>query len=322
MIKATAPGKLMLFGEHAVVHGRPCIATAVDYRISVYVEKRKDDVINLNAPDMGVKNQKIKLEKLGKIDDRKSCFVLCAVKNFFEKFNVKNGLNIKTKSEFSCEYGLGSSSAVTVCTIGALARLFNINMSKKDIFDLSYKTVLDIQKRGSGYDIATALYGGTIFFRKGGTVIEKIKTNGIPLIVGYTGIKADTAKLVKFVEEKEKRYPELMNPVFDLVEIIVLEAKKYIENKDFDRLGGLMNFNHGLLAATGVSSKELEKLIFAARNAGAAGAKLSGAGGGDCMIAIANGNARRKVEQAIRKAGGKVLEVRTNADGLIVEPKG
>jgi len=319
MITASAPGKLMLFGEHAVVHGKPCISTAVDHRMIVLAKKRKDDLIVLKTSQVGIKNYKIRIKDLKNRNYNKGCsFVFCAVNNFFEKYNVKSGLEIKTKSEFSSEFGLGSSSAVTVCAIGALAKLFKIEMKEKEIFDLAYKTVLDVQKRGSGYDVATAIYGGTILFKRGGKLIKKINTRGLPLIVGYTGVKADTAELIKMVEEKEKKYPELVNPIFDLVETIVLQAKRYIERKDLDRLGGLMNFSHGILAATGVSSKELEKLIYAARNAGALGAKLSGAGGGDCMIAIANVNSRREVERAIEKVGGKIIEVKTNVKGLTV----
>lgn len=319
MTKVSAPGKLMLFGDHAVVHGRPCIVTAVNHRMSVEIDKRKDNKITVNAPELKIEDYSISFEDLNKEHPKEVRFVLTAIKNFFEKYNVKSGLNIKTKSEFSSKFGFGSSSAVTVCTLKALSELFDTKMTEKELFDLAYKTVLDIQGVGSGFDVATAIYGGTLYFVTGGKNIKPIKVNEIPLIVGYTGIKADTATLVKMVGENLRNNPEKIHNIFGKIKNIVEETKNEIENKNWKIIGYLMNKNQELLRSLNISSKELENLISVSINAGAYGAKLSGAGGGDCMIALAPEEKHETVKKAIEQAGGTVIPVETNAEGVRVE---
>jgi mevalonate kinase len=315
----SAPGKLMLFGDHAVVHNRPCIVTAVNHRISANIEKRNDEKIVINAPDVGIENYEIPLGKLEGDHPKNVVFAMKAIKNFFKEYNIKSGLNIKTKSEFSSEFGLGSSSAITVDVIKGLSEVFKINLSNKDIFSLSYKTVLDIQCVGSGFDVAAAIYGGTLFFFTGGKIIEPIKIKELPIIVGYTGIKADTATLVKMVNKKLSEEPDKINKIFDEIEKIVNEAKIEIQKGNWKRVGELMDLNQDLLRELGVSSTELERLILAAKNAGAYGAKLSGAGGGDCMIAIADWKDHKKVKKAIEEAGGKIIDAKLNAEGVKLE---
>jgi mevalonate kinase len=316
MIKVSAPGKLLLFGDHAVVHGRPCIVTSVDYRISISLEKRGNNMIVLNVPDVGFKNYIVPIDDLDKPHPKEVRFVLTAVSNFFNRYKIKSGLEIKTKSEFSAKVGLGSSSAVTVSTIKGLAELLKIGITNKELFDLSYKTVLDIQEVGSGFDVAAAIYGGTIYFVTGGKIIEPLKIKEIPLLIGYTGIKADTATLVKMVGRKMKECPKTINKVFNEIQKLTELAKIEMQNSNWQRVGYLMNLNQGLLRNIGVSSKELENLIKAAIDSGAYGAKLSGAGGGDCMIAITEKENQNNVKEAIRIAGGTIIEADLQVQGV------
>lgn len=316
-INVSAPGKLMLLGEHAVVYKYPCIVTAVNQRMHVRVEKTKDTLIAVNAGQVGIKNYKKDIEDIGKGDIVKELkFIEIGLKNFKEKYGLPCGLKITTKSDFSSKFGFGSSSAVCVCLIYALGELFNLNLSKRKLFEICYKTVLDVQKVGSGFDVASAIWGGTIYYILGGKKIIPLKTKSVPIVVGYTGIKADTPTLVRVVEEKYKKNKKLITSIFSLIESLVIEARKRIENKNWERLGFLMNVNQGLLDSLGVGSVEISNLVYAARKAGAYGAKLSGAGGGDCIVALTNIKYRKKVEDEIKKAGGIILKVRTGENGV------
>lgn len=320
-IRASAPGKLMLFGEHAVVYGRPCLVTAVDKRISVSVSGILGDIVWVDAPDVGIKNYQCRISDLGKSEDvpKGVRFIERALINFFEKYGVKKGLRIETKSDFSSKFGFGSSSAVTVALLAAVTELFSIKISKKELFDLAYKTVLDVQGVGSGFDLAAAIWGGTLYFKKGGKKIEPILVKEWPLVVGYTGIKADTAILVGEVAKLYTSHKEVVENIFDDMEKIVNQAKREVEMDGYNSLGELMNINQGLLDAIGVNTFELNNLIIAARESGAWGAKLSGAGGGDCMICLVANNKRLAVEKAITGKGGTVLKVKTNALGVKIE---
>lgn len=319
MIKASAPGKLMLFGEHAVVYNRPCLVAAVDQRMIVQLKKRKDKKIILNVPQLGLKGYLFSVDDLKKHHPKESQFVLRAIFNFFKKYQIENGLEIETKSEFSSQFGLGSSSAVVVSTLAGLANLLEIKMKKKELFDLAYKTVLDIQGAGSGFDIAVAIFGGILYFVTGGKIIKPLKIKEIPLIIGYTGIKADTKTLINTVAQKMKNQPTKINRIFDEIAKIVNQAKKELESFNFEKVGHLMNLNQDLLRKLGVSSTKLENLIEAALRAGAFGAKLSGAGGGDCMIAIANKNNFNNINKAIEKAGGTIIKAKISTEGVKVE---
>lgn len=275
----SAPGKLLLLGDHAVVYDRPCIVTAISERL----------VVSEGTP-------------LG--DTR---FLDAAIALWGGP-----GTRIAARSMFSGAYGLGSSSAVTVAAL----KYLRPEATNNELFDAAYKIVLDVQGRGSGFDVAAAIWGGTLYFVTGGKMIEPMNVSHMPLIVGYTGVKADTVTLMKEVEAKMKAQPDRVNRIFDAIARLVNDAKAQIIEGDWERVGKLMDFNQEYLRDLGVSSEKLEALISAAKSAGAWGAKLSGAGGGDCMIALASDDKRKLVEDAITTAGGQVIHIAPNAPGV------
>ncbi len=318
-VTVSAPGKLMLYGEHAVVYGRPCLVTAVDQRMSATIERLNGEQFILDAPAVKVKNYRKNLEQLGQGDvPKETKFVELAVLNFIKKYPFKGGIKVTTKSQFSSQYGFGSSSASTVCVIKALAEMLAKKLSNKQIFDLSYKTILDVQGKGSGFDAAAAVYGGTIYFWTGGKIIKPINANGLDVVIGYTGTKVDTVLMIDQVKKMSLKHPKTVESIYSEIEKIVGFAKRYLEEKDWEGLGQLMNFNHGYLEALGVSDVKLSQMIYGARGAGAFGAKMSG-GGGDCMIALAPESKRKAVEKAIKKVGGRVIKARVNAEGVKIE---
>jgi mevalonate kinase len=332
-VTISAPGKLMLFGEHAVVYDRPCLVTAVDQRMRATVELIETPELQIEAPDVQVMGYGKAMVDLGEGEIPKGAkFVEFAVKHFMEEIPLTpftkggarggvftGGIKITTQSEFSSQFGFGSSSASTVCVIKALAQLSGKKLSNKQIFTLAYKTVLAIQGKGSGFDVAAAVYGGTLYFVTGGKVITPLTIPSIPLLVGYSGVKADTVTLINQVKERANKYPQVIEGIYDAMEMIVPLAKEAIERADWQTVGELMNINQGYLSSLGVSSGKLEGMIFASRDAGAYGAKLSGAGGGDCMIMLAPEDKVKAVKEGIRKAGGENIHVQTNAEGVRVE---
>lgn len=309
----SAPGKLMLLGEHAVVYNRPCLVTAVSQRMKVNAQLIERKEFQLEAPDVDVTGYSKPMNDIGKGAIPKGAqFVEIAVKNFSQKYPLKSGIKVETTSQFSSQFGFGSSSASTVCTIKALSELLEVKLSPKEIFDFSYKTVLDIQKKGSGFDIAAAVYGGTLYFVTGGKVIEQLKVKSLPLVVGYSGMKADTVAMINKVLELAKKNPKLVENIYNQIEKLVEQAKRVLTRGNWQQLGELINQNQTHLQQLGVSIAKLDAMIAAAREAGAYGAKLSGAGGGDCMIALVPDNKRKDVSEAIKSVGGEVLEVSTN----------
>jgi mevalonate kinase len=276
----SAPGKLMLFGEHAAVYGFPCIVTAISERLSVSEGAGTGDTRFLDAAT--------------------------AVWG--------RGRTLSAKSSFSGKYGLGSSSAVTVAAL----KYLRPDAENRTIFDTAFKIVLDVQGVGSGFDAAAAVFGGTLYYIKN-KLIEPLVIKDMPLIVGYTGIKADTKTIIADVAAKKDKESDKVDRIFQAIAKIVEDAKLKMQEGDWERVGRLMDFNQEYLRDLGVSSEKLESLISAAKRAGAWGAKLSGAGGGDCMITLAPPDKRQLVEDAITEAGGEVVRVTPNAPGVRIE---
>lgn len=323
-ITVSAPGKLMLLGEHAVVYNHPCLVTAVDQRMRATVEVLNENIFELDAPDVKITDYKKSIDQVGSGDIPKGAkFVEVAVKNFADKYplftSIKGGLKISTVSEFSSQFGFGSSSASTVCVVKALSEISQSNLSDEEIFKIAYKTVLDIQGKGSGFDVAAAVYGGVLYFVTGGAKIEKLDIKNLPLVVGYSGVKANTVTLMNQVKEKFADNADRLAEIYSLIDRLVESAKKEFLAGAWDRAGQLMNENQKLLVELGVSIRKLDDMISAATGAGAYGAKLSGAGGGDCMIAFSSDEKRADVEDAIRDAGGEVIKVAPNAEGVRIE---
>lgn len=299
MIKTSAPGKLLLLGDYAVVYGHPCIVTAVDKRL--YVEAKiieaQEDVIN--TPQV-----------------KESRFVLETIAYMKEQFNLSASIQINTKGDFSHQVGLGSSSAVTVATVEAINQLFKLHLTKKDIFTISYKVNLLIQGVGSGFDIAAATYGKTIRYVKGGEELSELSLQSLPLIVGYSGIKADTPYYIRKVAEAFKQRQSELNELFASMHSLVDEATIALQKSDFQTVGNCFNSGHTILQKLGVSIPKLDSMVKAALNAGAWGAKLSGAGGGDCMIALVPPDKTQKVTDAIKRVGGEIITVGLQANGV------
>lgn len=318
-VTASAPGKLMLYGEHAVVYGSPCIVTAVDQRVRVSVEPNGVGEIHVCSPNVGLDEYHKKLERLGKDDVPKSTlFVEHLVKRVYLKYKLTKGIRISTASDFSTQFGFGSSAAVVAALSFALNAYFKLKMSIEDIFEIAYQAVLDVQGVGSGFDVAASVYGGTIYYVTPGTIIENIFEENLPMVVGYTGVKADTPTLVRQVAEL-RRNEEWVDSIFGDIKDLVNEAREQFVRQDFRQLGKLMNRNQKLLSTLNVSSVELERLIKAANDNGAYGAKLSGAGGGDCIVALVHERDREKIAEAIEEAGGEWMKVKTGAEGVRLE---
>ncbi|MEN6554006.1 MAG: hypothetical protein ABFC34_14090 [Methanobacterium sp.] len=147
-----------------------------------------------------------------------------------------------------------------------------------------------VQKSASPLDTTISTYGGLIYLETNAEDIVQLDIDyDIPVVIGYTDTRGDTGKLVEAVRIRRDIYPEIINPIIDSIELITEEAKQAILENDKKRIGELMNINHGLLDALGVNTKELSSMVYTARNAGACGSKITGAGGGGSIIAYCPG---------------------------------
>ena len=327
-IRVSAPGKLMLLGEHAVVHHRPCLVTAMDARLHLTLELTGpgDDMFTIYAPDVGVDGGQGRISTAFAGEHALAPgtrFIESTLAVFHERYELTHGLTIRTRSDFSSGAGLGSSSATVAAMLFGLARLFGLELEPDELFALGMDAVKRVQHLGSGFDLATAIYGGTLFYDNARPrQILPLNTPDIPLVVAYSGIKADTPTYVRRVNERLEHWPDAINGIFDAMAHIVKDARCALEDGDWPQLGELMDIQHGLAHALGVDTQETARLVFAAREAGAYGAKLSGAGGGDCVIALAPDDKRPAIEAALIAAGGEIVHTAPHAPGVRLEYEG
>jgi mevalonate kinase len=288
---ASAPGKAILFGEHAVIYGKPAIAVAIDKKARVKIRERIDSKTYVEVPGLGISEY---LEPENDVIHEKQINkgILDYISKSLKKVNQlsglkkQNGMDINVDLEIPIGSGLGSSAAVTVATITALSFYNKLEFKKDEIANYAHQVELDVQGAASPIDTTLSTYGGVIYLSRNSEEITHLPLNWNPsLIIGYTDRESNTRELVESVRIKKESYPSVINPIMDSIEQITDNAREAIVCENAEILGELMNINHGLLDALGVNTPELSRMVYIARKAGAIGSKITGAGGGGSIIA-------------------------------------
>ncbi len=306
----SAPGKIILTGEHFVVYDEPALVVAIDRRVTVKVTKRKDKALRI-VSDLGIagvfEDDVFRVEKGG--TDSRSFLepVKIAAETVMDKVQVKQGLDIFIQSSIPVAAGLGSSSATAVATVASVGRILEANLSKKDISDFSLAAERVVHITPSGIDSAIATYGGVILYERGEGIKRLHNTPDLALVIGNTGLTRNTGNLIKHVRERRDRLYKVIDPLIRLAGNLTRNAVETLRKGDLMKFGELMDVNHGLLVAVGVSNEVLDRLVYTARRAGALGAKLTGAGGGGSMVALCSREMLEKVAKAIDSVGGSPI---------------
>ncbi len=302
-ITATAPGKIILFGEHAVVYGRPAIAVPVlqvEARAVIKPEPRGAlGSVRIQAPDIGMD------ASLADLPESQPLAV--AIREVFKALNISRlpAMLIRVTSSIPIAGGLGSGAAVSVAIIRALAAFLGHPLPAERVSILAYEVEKLHHGTPSGIDNTVITYRMPVFFKRG----QPIQTFHIPqpftIVIGDTGIHSPTSIAVGDLRRAWQANPDRYDPLFDAVEQIVQTAKDAVESGQPERLGPLMDQNHELLCQMDVSSTELNSLVEVARLSGALGAKLSGGGRGGNMIALAAPGSASSIAQGLLAAGAK-----------------
>jgi mevalonate kinase len=225
------------------------------------------------------------------------------------------GVFLEVNSEIPAGSGLGSSAAVTIACIGALNELFSCGLTLEEIAELGHEIEIQVQGAASPTDTYVSTFGGVV------TIPErrKLRTPDCGIVIGDTGIFSSTKELVANVRKLRESYPELIGPLMASIGRISKIGESLVMEGDYPSIGRLMNVNQGLLDALGVNILELSRLIYSSREAGAFGAKITGAGGGGCMVALTAIDRCMQVAEAMSEAGGKITITKPTEWGLKLE---
>ena len=311
MSRGTAHGKVILFGEHAVVYGVPALAVGIDRGASAEAEASADtkSVLHVRGWDVTVDDAG---DEAAPPLGRAFRGVLSATRDAqraagVAPTSVVARVRVEAEADLPPGGGLGCSAALGV----AIARAIDPSAPPEAIAARVDAWERVFHGNPSGIDAAVASLGGCVHFTRstqngeGAPEIERVRVP-VPLVlcIGHSGQSSSTKSMVESVARMKERRPETTQRTFDAIHTLVKNARLAIADGDLRAIGQLLDLNQMLLSGLFVSTPEIEQMCGTARTAGALGAKLTGAGGGGCVVALVENAAKGEVVLAAWKNDG------------------
>ncbi len=277
-------GKVILLGEHAVVHGCPAIAVGIERGVTAEAREAKRNILRLSPWGLALEPNPSGSEPL----ERAFAAALAL-------YPERPALELSAKVELPAGAGLGCSAAIGVAVIDAIDEALSIKRSRAELAEAALVWERIFHGNPSGIDNTMSAVGGVALYRKGEPLQPLRSNKPLHLTIGYSGESSSTKEMVAAVARQLEADPERVNKAFEAIEVLVRNAKLAIEAGDHIALGQLLDLNHTILSSLMLCTSKLEEMCQSARAAGALGAKMTGAGGGGCMFALAP-----KQDQALR----------------------
>jgi mevalonate kinase len=300
-VSSSAPGKIILCGEHAVVYGKPAIAIPVlDLKTKCAIIARpnaSDEDSTIVAPNIG-------------LDSRISCLledhpIRAAIRLVLEELSISHlpVCEIRIHSTVPTSAGLGSSASTAVALVRALSEFLGHPFSNEVVNELAYEIEKIHHGTPSGIDNTVITYQSALYYQKEKPGEFLDQPCPITLVIADSGIKGSTAKAVADVRHGWHNNKVLFDKYFDDIEDLVHIVRQTLISADLKQMGQALTKNHEVLKNMGVSCDKLDKLVACALENGALGAKLSGGGQGGNMIALANDSDAILITEQLKLAG-------------------
>jgi hydroxymethylglutaryl-CoA reductase len=297
---SSAAGKVILFGEHAVVYGRHALALPITDAVRATVLAAKDTT-TLTVRDWG-------LEKV--IDKSSKQGIDAAIALIIERVAAHDDFEIIVDSRLPQGMGLGSSAAIAVAIVRAFGRFLGNELDDVRVNAIAFECEKLAHGTPSGIDNTLATYNQAMLFcNKNDVEMQPLELAEVPpLLIAFSHDTGSTHEQVEGVRLRYAQNSSQYDAMFDQIDEISQQGAALLLARKYEECGRLMNICHGLLNGIQVSTPELERMIALARSSGAAGAKLTGAGGGGAMIALCPDNIDA-VGQALERAGYRTLNL-------------
>ncbi len=267
-------GKVILLGEHAVVHGYPAIAVGIDRGVTAEASLSEDDLLRLSPWDMDVRP-----DPEGEPLERAFALALSG-------YSKRAPIEVRAEVGLPAGAGLGCSAAIGVAVLDAIDEALGLKRSRKELAEAAYEWEKIFHGNPSGIDNTMSAVGGVALFRKGELLQPLHSNKPLHLVVGYSGKSPSTKEMVSAVARQLESDPVRVTKSFEAIDVLVRNATLAIEAGDHVALGQLLDLNHTILSSLMLCTTKLDEMCQAAREAGALGAKMTGGGGGGCMIAL------------------------------------
>jgi len=282
MNHGTAPGKIILFGEHSVVYGQPALAVpvgVVQAHASVTPLANEFHRMRLTARDVGIDAW------MDELNDSHPLALI--IRLALEALAISgNGLHVELRSSIPIAAGMGSGAATSIAILRALAAYAGKTLPAERQSELAFEVEKIYHGTPSGIDNTVIAFNQPVWYIQGETPQPFTVSGELDLVIADTGIHTATSQAVGHVRQRWEKDPAGIAILFEQMGQIAHAARTSLERGDLASLGSLMNENQSLLAVLGVSSRELNTLLHVCHEAGAFGAKLSGAGMGGNIIAL------------------------------------
>jgi len=307
--KGIGYGKTIVFGEMFAVFGVPVIATA----LSMTAEA---EVVQTTSGGWDIRDER--REAKGYKEEKKAMQIESLERIFAHLRLRPEHLRIVFGGDLPAMSGIGATGASSVAIVRALAEEFNLRLTDDEINAGGYQG--EIAYHGpttSGIDNMVSTYGGIVCLTRGEpNIVRKMKwKEPVEVVIGDTGIIANTKSLLAALGERRRNAPERYQRLLQAARQIADKAMASIERFDLQNMGRLMDRNQSLLQEAGVSCPELDRLVDVCRTAGALGAKLTGSGGGGCMLALTPGKPlQEKVASAIESQGFRAYRTKVGVN--------
>lgn len=305
----SAPGKLMLWGEYAVLEGHPAVALCFDARIRCTAVQSARRGVHFDSPSLLGARNPVFIEEL-EGPRPKELELLWPLLS--EAVVAVDGIALKFHADFPHTWGLGSSSASSLAAVAAVYTVMGTPFTNATLFDRVRRLQRRLQGAASGYDAATQLLGGAVRFVGGDEpVMERLEAPRRPWLVAYTGRKASTGSMISKVRAVYPPGHILYAAVGKLAE----QGAKLLVSGSTTEIGAAMNEGHALLRALGGVPDDLhDKVLALQKHDWIHGARMSGAGGGDCVLVLPVDV--KRASEAIRAQGWDVLPLTFEETGL------
>ena len=281
-VLASAPGSIMLTGEHAVLQGQKALAGAVVQRVIVRLQPRADQRVRF-------------VSALGQCEMRLDCICTEAPFTFVGLAArdaaggaASRGYNLAIEAEMPPHVGLGSSAAITAATYAAVhAYVHGTTLAPQRLWEACVSVIRSVQGRGSGTDAAASIYGGVILYSQDGGVEERFVEDLPPVSLLYVGYKTPTARVIDFVEGRRREDPALYTVLDQRMGQCTEAATAGIRCHDMKRLARALQMGQAVLVGYGVCDPPLQALVDTLSGQdGVQAVKISGSGLGDCVLAL------------------------------------
>ncbi len=301
-VSVKVPGRICLMGDKVDLLGKPVIGMAINLMMIINYKERTDKLIEFFSYNT---KERIKF-KIGESPPLNIDLAYWSVLYERLKNHIKNGFNIDVNSDIPIGAGLSTSAALSIGFIKALNQALNLNLSNANIAELAYLGENhDLNIQCGRLDQYTEAFGGVVFIHTDENPrVEHLEIEELPVVVGNSMEERKASVILNRVKKNIQEKDPITLKAFKVIESCVYQAKDAILQKDFKKLGELMDTQQEQEAILKTDTPKILKLCKAAKDAGALGAKQMGAGGGGCMVAIAPGN-QKEVALAINNAGGR-----------------